>query len=64
MTPCADEALARNSNSKIRAATATAYVYGNDTSLSWSNGHDKEDGSKDGYNGNSKDHFKSGPQWS
>jgi hypothetical protein len=35
MVALAEKYVAEKSNLKIRAATATAYVYGNDISLSW-----------------------------
>ena len=64
----AGEAVAEQSNFKIRAANETATASATATAVLWKdlngNGYDKEDGLKNGHNGNSKDHLKSGPQWS
>jgi hypothetical protein len=60
--------VAERSNLKNRAVTETATTSAASTAVPWlkpnGNGHDKENGLRNGYNGNGKDHLKSGPQWS
>ena len=68
MTRQAGDAVTERSNLKIRAANGTATASAAGTAVLWpkpnGDGYDKEDGLKNGHNGNSKDHLKSGPQWS
>ena len=68
MTRMAGAVVAEKSNLKIRAANGTATASATATTFLWSspngNGYDKENGLKHGYNGNGKDHLKSGPKLS
>jgi hypothetical protein len=56
----AEKSNFRNSRGHGQRLTATTSLW------IWLNGNgdDKEDGLKNGHNGNGKDHLKSGPQWS
>jgi hypothetical protein len=65
MTRQAGEVVAKKSNCQNsrghgQRLTATTFLWTGPNG----NGNGKEDGLKNGHNGNRKDHLKSGPQWS